>query len=88
LRPLDQPLTAQLNASPTSHEEDKHRTNQKHYKQYFCDAGRTSSDATESKQRSNECDHEKYNGVMKHVRSLGLIVNAESVAVTAYKQTG
>jgi hypothetical protein len=50
LRPLDQPLqaqTAQLSASPTSHEEDKHRTNQKHYKQYFCDAGRTSSDATD-----------------------------------------
>jgi hypothetical protein len=48
------------------HKKRYDRTDQEHDEQHFGDAGGARSDSTEAENCRNQCDHEKYNGVMKH----------------------
>jgi hypothetical protein len=56
-----------LDPTAQAHQESNHGADQKHYEKNFRDAGCADSDTTEAKERGNQRDNEKNDGIVKHM---------------------
>jgi hypothetical protein len=65
-RPSNGERADRLDAASSVHQQRDDRSDQEHHEQYLCDARGAGGDPAEAEYSGNQCNDEKYDGIVQH----------------------